>query len=263
MDNQVFLQQLRELPLEEGYIYIQQHASELADQAGFINMLKDEALHQQYVHPFVSLKLAELLTFFGDFVQQPPAHALGLLAKGNALSAIGHEQAAMDHLDAAGKQFLDLGEEIEWARTRVPWILSCAWLGRVDDALQEAARAREVFLSRSERYWVCLIDHNTAMIYSQIGQYQKALETYERTLAIYPTLTDRSEIFIKRAIAMAEYNQARNIVSLGDFYWTYHLFQKAQTSFTALGQLEAVINVENNLADLDYVQGYYGSALRH
>ena len=263
MDNELFLQQLRELPLEEGYIYIRQHSGELADCAAFISLLKEEALHQQYVHPFIALKLAELLIFFGDFVQQPFTRALGLAAKGSALSAIGHEQAAMDHLDAAGKQFLDLGEEIEWARTRAPWIISCAWLGRVEEALQEAARTRDVFLRQGELSWVCVIDHNTAVIYSQIGQYQKALEIYDRTLAIYPTLTDQGETFIKRAIAMVEYNQARNLVWLGDFDRAYHLFQQAQASFIALGQVGAVIQVEMNLADLDYVQGYYGSALRH
>ncbi len=262
MDNELFLRQLRELPLEEGRIYIQQHSGELTDHAAFISLLKEEALHQQYVLPFVSLKLAELLIFFGDFVQQPLTRALGLMAKGSALSAIGHEQAAMDHLDAAGKQFLDLGEEVEWARTRAPWIISCAWLGRVDEALAEAARAREVFLRQEELSWVCVIDHNTAVIYSQIGHYQKALEIYDRTLAIYPTLTDRGETFIKRAIAMVEYNQARNLMWLGDFERAYHLFRKAQASFTELGQVGAVIQVEMNLADLDYVQGYYGSSLR-
>ncbi|HZO72418.1 MAG TPA: CHAT domain-containing protein [Ktedonobacteraceae bacterium] len=263
MDNELFLQQLRELPLEEGYIYIQQHSGELADLAAFISLLKGEALHQQYVHPFVSLKLAELLIFFGDFVQQPLTRALGLAAKGSAFSAVGQEQAAMDCLDAAGKQFLELGEETEWARTRVPWIISCAWLGRVDEALEEAARAREVFLRQGELSWVCVTDHNTAVIYSQIGQYQQALDIYDRTLAIYPTLTDRGETFIKQAIAMVECNQARNLMWLGDFERAYHLFQKAQASFTALGQVETVIKVEGSLADLDYVQGYYGSALRH
>lgn len=262
MDNALFLQQLRELPLEEGYIYIRQHASELADHAAFISLLKGEALHQQYIHPFVALKLAELLIFFGDFVQRPFTHALGLAAKGSALSAIGQEQAAMDYLDAAGKQFLELGEEIEWARTRVPWIVSCAWLGRVDEALEEAARAREVFLRQGELSWVCVTDHNTAVIYSQIGQYQKALEIYDRTLAIYSTLTDQGETFIKRSIAMVEYNQARNLMWLGDFERAYHLFQKAQACFNELGQVEIVIKTEMNLADLDYVQGYYGSALR-
>ena len=262
MENTLLLQHLREISYEDGCVSIQNHVGTLADHGAFAELLKDEALRQRDIHPFISLKLAELLVFFGDFVHDPSLHALGLGAKGDALSAIGHEQAAMDCLDAAGQQFLDLGEEFEWARTRVTWIISCAWLGRVDEAFQEAARAREVFVRLKEHYWVCLIDHNTAVIYSQIGQYQKALEIYERTLTIYPTLADRGEIFIKRAIAMVEYNQARNLAWLGDFDQAYHLLQKALVSFTALGQVGAIIRVETNLANLDYAQGYYGSALR-
>ncbi|HEU5228265.1 MAG TPA: tetratricopeptide repeat protein, partial [Ktedonobacteraceae bacterium] len=262
MDHELFLQQLRERPLEEGYIYIQEHGGELTDHATFAALLKDESFRELDLHPFVSLKLAELLIFFGDYAQQPFMRALGLAAKGSALATIGHEQAAMDSLDAAGEQFLALGEEVEWARTRITWIISCAWLGRVEKALTEAARAREVLVQRGEHYLVCNVDHNTAMIYSQIGQYQKALEIYDSTLAIYPTLTERGETFIKRAIAMVKYNQARNLIWLGDFDRAYRLFQQAQASFTALGQVGAVIKVEMNLADLDYVQGYYGSSLR-
>ncbi|HET8853515.1 MAG TPA: hypothetical protein VFN02_13415, partial [Ktedonobacteraceae bacterium] len=66
MDNELFLQRLRDLPLEEGKAYIQEHIEELADHAAIGELLADEALRLLYT-PFLSLKLAELLTFFGEY----------------------------------------------------------------------------------------------------------------------------------------------------------------------------------------------------
>ena len=125
-------------------------------------MLKDEALRQQNIAPFVSLKLAELLIFFGNYFHHAPSHALGLIAKGDALRCIGYHQAALEFLDAAGKEFLQLADKVGWARSRVGWILSAAWLGRTEEALQEAACAHEVLLQHGKYARACMIDNNTA-----------------------------------------------------------------------------------------------------
>ena len=142
MDNNLFLQQLRDLSLEDGQAFIQEHAAELADHAVFGDLLADEALNQLYT-PFVSLTVAELLIYFGEYVSHVSSHALGLKAKGDALVQIGHFQAAMECLDAAGKMFLRLGDKRNWARSRISWIISSAWLGHVEEALREADRARD------------------------------------------------------------------------------------------------------------------------
>src|SRR5579859_1070106 len=262
MDAHLFIQQLLELPEDAGRIYIVQHAPEITDPAPIGALLREEAYRQRDIQPLAALKLAELLIFFGQYLHHPPSHAMGLHSKGVALSAIGLEQAAMDSMDTAGAMFLQIGDEVNWARTRIGWIFSCFLLGRVEEALAMAARARALLEQHRELYWVCAIDHNTAIIYTQIGQYQKALELYARLLAIYPTLTDRGENFIHRAIAMVEMNQARIRSWLGDFEQARRLLLKARSSLLALGQTNIVSRVESSLAMLDYVQGYYGSALR-
>jgi hypothetical protein len=261
MDNTLFLQELRDLSLEDGRAFIQEHASQLEDHAVFGELLADEALNQLYT-PFVSLKVAELLIYFGEYVSHVSSHALGLKAKGDALVQIGHFQAAMECLDAAGKKFLRLGDKRNWARSRISWIISSAWLGHVEEALLEAGRARDVFLQLGEPYWVCAIDHNMAMIYDYVGRYQDALKLYENMLAIYPTLADQNEISIKQRIALAEMNYAIHLAWLGNFEQAHNLLRQAQASFFALEETDLIINSEVNLADLDYMQGYYGSALR-
>jgi len=262
METELFLQHLRDLPLEEGRTYIQAHIDELSDHTAIGNLLADEALNQLYTNPAVSLKLAELLIFFGEYVSQPSSHALGLKAKGDALRAIGLYQVAMECLDGAGDEFLSLGDEVNWARSRIAWIAACAWLGRVDEALEGAARAREVFERLGEYYWACVIDHNTAVILKQVGRYQEALDLYDRMLAIYPTLTDQSEVLIKRAIAMAKVSKAVTLAWIGEFEKAYRLEQEALDTFISLEETSMAINSEINLASLDYAQGYYGSALQ-
>ncbi len=262
MDNARFLQYLCDHSLEEGRDYIQSHLGELSDYDALANMIADEALRLRDAKPLHSLKLAEMLTFLGEVAHQPLFHALGLKAQGDVLDYMAQFQAALACLDMAGEEFLKLGDAVNWARTRVAWIISCAWLGRTEDALQEANRARDVLLKHDKKYWACVIDHNTAVIYSQLGQYHKALELYERILAIFPTVTDESEDTLKRAVALATMNRARNLGWLGDFEQAYRLLHEAQEAFTAIGQTGQVLNTEFSLAELDYVRGYYGSALR-
>lgn len=262
MDNNQFLAYLREHSLEEGRAYIQAHVAELTDYAAIGVLIKDEALRQMYIAPFVSLKLAELLIFFGEYCHCTQSRALGLIAKGDALTYMGHYQSAWIYLDAAGEEFLRLGDKVGWARTCLCRIIASAWLGHIEEALQIAAQARDVFLQHNESYRACTVDANTAVVYTQLGRYQDALMLYESMLAIYPTLTDQSEAVIKRAIAMAEANQANNLSLLGNFEKASRLFKQAQSSFMDLEQIGAVVKIEMHLAELDYTQGYYGSAIQ-
>jgi len=261
MDTNLFLQYLRDHTLEEGRAYIQEHIAELSDHKFIGELLEEEALRILYT-PFASLRLAELLIFFGDYVSYLPSHALGLKSKGDALMMIGHHQAAMECSDAAGEEFLCLGDEGNWARTRIGWVYSAACLGRAEEALLEAKRARDVFIRLGALYWALAIDHNTGLIYVYLGRYQEALELYQNMRAVYPTLTDQNESAIKQRIALAEMNQACNVAWLGNFEESYHLQQQALNSFISLGETDLIVNAEVNLADLDYTQGYYGSALR-
>ena len=262
MESDLLLQSLRDLSLEDGRAYIQQSIAELSDHVAIGNLLADEALNQLYTNPSVSLKLSEILISYGEYVQHTLSHALGLKAKGDALRAMGLHQAAIDCLDAAGEEFLSLGDEGNWARSRISWILAAAWLGRVDDALEAAKRARETFVKRGEIYWACVVDHNTAYVYEQIGQYKEALNLYEKMFSIYSSLTNEDERIIKRAIALAKVNQSIDLALTGSFEQAYRTQEEAKSNFILLEETTMIVNSEVSLADFDYTQGYYGSALK-
>jgi len=261
MDTALFLQCLRDLPLEEGRAYMREHIEELCDHKTIGELLAEEALRILYT-PFLSLKLAELLIFYGEYTGHLSSHALGLKAKGDVLFQIGHHKAAMECLDAAGDEFRLLEDEGNWARSRISWILSAGWLGYVEEALQQAKQSRNVFLRLGEYYWVGVIDNNTAMVCEYVGRYQDALKLYENMLKIFSSVSDQSENAIKRSIAITQVNYARNLSWLGKLERAYSLLEEAQASFVSLGEMVLSISVEIDLADLDYTQGYYGSALR-
>jgi CHAT domain-containing protein len=264
MDEQQFLQLLRDpkINLEDGKRYIQEHFADPGDVSVITRLFENEALDQLYTNPSVSLKIAELLMFFGESIGDNFSHALGLKAKGDVLMSIGLHQAAMTYLDAAAEEFLILEKDGDWGRSRISWIVSCAWLGHVEQALQEAERARNTFMRLGELYWACVIDHNVAIILKQQGRYQESLELYKRALDLYPNLKDQGEVLIARAIAMAKVSYSITLAWVGEFEQAYQLEQEAQATFRLLEETRMVINSEINLANLDYTLGYYGSALR-
>jgi CHAT domain-containing protein len=260
IDASQLLQCLRDRDLEEGRSLIMQSAAALNDRAAFGVALADEAWKELYA-PFLSLKLAELLVFFGDHIQHLSSHALGLKARGDALVQIGHFQTAIECLDAAGEEFLRMGDEGNWARSRMSWIMASESLGRVEEALQEAERARNVFERLGEHYWAGNIASNTAIILDHLGRYQDAIRLYEQARSIYPILTDQREVDIKRNIAIVELNEAISLSWLGKFDEAAHLQQKAYNSFLVLGETGLVVFIEIDMANLAYTQGYYGQAL--
>ena len=261
MDTDQLLQYLRDHALEEGRAYIQEHLEALSDHKATGELLAEEALRVLYA-PLLSLKIAELLISYGEITGDIFSHALGLKAKGDALQQIGHYQAAIEALDASGQEFLQSGDDGNWARSRISWILAAGWLGRVEEALKAGELAREVFLRLSEPYWVCVIDSNIAILLGNIGKNEEAVRLYERMLTIYPTITNQSETFIRRSIALAQLNLGYYLSWLGEFQRSYRLQQGALETLNILGETSLAVTTEVNLADLDYTQGYYGSALR-
>ena len=263
MDLEPFIQRLQALELDAGKRFLQEHSAELGEPAIFGPRLREASLKLMYAQPALALKLADLLIFYGQHTSHTASYAMGMTARGGVLANQGYHQAALKCLDEGGEVFQALGDELNWARSRIVWIISCAWLGDIELALQVAMSARETFLHLDEYYWACAIDINTAVICKYAGRYQQALELYGRVLATYPLLKDFDESYIRRSIALAEHNKATNLALIGEFEESSSLLRKSQQSFQALGDVIAVVSSEMNIAKNAFVQGYYGSALRH
>ncbi|GHO66505.1 hypothetical protein KSC_053970 [Ktedonobacter sp. SOSP1-52] len=263
MDLEPFLQRLQALDLDAGKRFLQEHSAELGEPAIFGPRLREASLKLLHAQPALALKLADLLIFYGQHTGHTASYAMGMTARGGVLANQGYNQAALKCLDEGGDVFQTLDDELNWARSRIVWIVSCAWLGDIEQALQVATRARETFMSLDEYYWACAIDINTAIICKYAGRYQQALKLYDRVLATYPLLKEFDESYLQRSIAIAEHNKATNLALIGAFEESSSLLRKSQQSFQDLGDIISVVSSEMNIAKNAFVQGYYGSALRH
>ncbi|HJT57199.1 MAG TPA: CHAT domain-containing protein, partial [Ktedonobacteraceae bacterium] len=258
MDN---LHCLFTLSLEEGKQHLRQLSLEGEQTVAASAWLEEEALNHLYA-PLTSLKLAELLMFLGEDTHNSISYALGLKARGDALVQIGHYKAAIKSLDEAGALFLQQRDEENWARSRISWIVACAWLGDIEEALREAEQARAVFSHLDKPSWVCTIDNNIAVIYGQAGRYQEAHTLYERMRATYLTLVGQDSTSVLHNAALVDLNQSINLAWLGDFEQAYFLQCRARDRLRELAETNLELIAEINIADFDYLQGYYGSALR-
>jgi tetratricopeptide (TPR) repeat protein len=261
MSEQQLLQTLQELGLPEGKQHLQVCYDETRQSALIGAWLEQEALDKLYA-PFTSLKFAELLLFLGTYAHDRHAYALGLKARGDALVQMGHYTAAMGSLDEAAAIFCQEGDTNNQARSRISWIVACAWLGRIDEALLEARQTREFFLMQGEPFWACTIDNNIAVIYDHLGRSQEALALYERMRAVYLSLADQQSVTVRRGLALVDLNQAISLAWLGRFAEAYTLQSRARESLHDLAEVNLQLIAEVNIADLNYMQGSYGSALR-
>src|SRR5512146_2169918 len=74
-----------------------------------VELIKREADHQWTRDSLISFMMAGHLLFIGDLVESRYVHALGLMARGDALRRMDRDQDALPLLDAAGEEFLEIG----------------------------------------------------------------------------------------------------------------------------------------------------------
>jgi len=261
MSDQQLLQTLQDLSLPEGKQHLRVCYDEIRQSALIGAWLEKEALDKLYA-PLTSLKFAELLLFLGVYAHDRHAYAIGLKARGDALVQMGHYTAAMQNLDEAAAIFCQEGDQNNQARSRISWIVACAWLGRIDEALVQAGRTRDFFLQQDEPFWACMVDNNIAVIYDHLGRSQEALALYERMRTVYLSLSDQQDVVVQRGLALVDLNQAISLAWLGRFAEAYTLQSRARECLHNLSETNLQLIAEVNIADLNYMQGSYGSALR-
>ena len=148
-----------------------------------LTALKEESLRFLYVDPHKAEVLADALIAAAGAVGRRDHHALGLMAKGDALRAVGHYAESLTLLDEAAASFLAQQNELGWARTRIGWLISAHRLGHGEEALAVVDRARDVLVRHQEWLRAGGLDLNTAVVCKDLGLYERSLELYERARA--------------------------------------------------------------------------------
>jgi len=223
-----------------------------------IALMKHEADHQWNQDSQIAFLMSGYLLLVGELLQNKYVHALGMVARGDALRRMDRDADALPFLDAAGEEFLAIGDEVSWARTRIGWVSACLRLNRTDEALHEAAEAREVFIRYNKWKRAGMIDVNAALINYELGQYDQALRLFERAIETYALQGEGVDLHIARARG----NKAITLAAQGRFREAAVLHEQALATFASHhGQEVAMARQELNIAQIEAAQGHYSQAL--
>lgn len=223
-----------------------------------VELIKREADHLWTRDSLISFMMAGHLLFIGDLVESRYVHALGLMARGDALRRMDRDQDALPLLDAAGEEFLGIGDEVGWARTRIGRVSACLRLNRTGEALRDAAEAREIFIRYGKLLRAGQIDVNAAIVNYELGQYEQALRLFDRAIETYALQGEGVDLYIARARG----NKAVTLAAQGRFREAVMLHEQARATFaTHRSQEVAVAREELNIAQISAAQGHYSQAL--
>ncbi|BCL79878.1 SNAP and CHAT domain-containing protein [Ktedonobacteria bacterium brp13] len=224
-----------------------------------VDALKREADQNWYVSVERSLLFSGYLLLIGDLTRNMSYHALGLMARGDALRRMNRNQEALPFFDAAGEEFLAINDEVGWARTRFGRMGACLRLNRTSEALRDAEAARDVFMHYKKWRRVGQIDVNAAIINYEVGHYEEALHHFDRAIETYGLCEEPMELYIARA----QGNKALALAAQGKFREALLLHEQVRAAFARAGDSEviSVAREDMNIADIYEAQGHYSAAL--
>src|SRR5712692_354238 len=252
------------LPLdneEAGKQILQTSISGLDDEASalVVELIKREADRQWNKDGRISFILSGYLLLIGTMTRNKFYHALGLMARGDALRRMDRNQEALPFFDAAGAEFLEIEDEVGWARTRIGRVSASLQLNRTTEALRDAAAARDVFMRNNKLLRAGQIDINAAIINYELGQYDQALRLFDRAIETYSQEGEGVELHIARARG----NKAITLAAQGKFREAVALHEQARVTFAMYGEQEvSVAREELNIAEIYAAQGHYSQALQ-
>ncbi|HEU5101266.1 MAG TPA: CHAT domain-containing tetratricopeptide repeat protein [Roseiflexaceae bacterium] len=222
-----------------------------------VHYLKAEADRHWWINANRSLELADLIVRIGLARGDTCQVALGTMARGDALKLLGRTEEAWDTLGHAGDLFLQCGEEIGWARTRIGRLFICVDLNRVPEALNDAKHAREILTRQGVHEKRLILDLNTAIVYNQLGDQLQALSLYQLALDTAEALGEAGQTWLGPL-----YTNIGNVhFLLGDFRQAAEYHNRAYVLFSERAETSNLATAELNLARIAIAHGRYRRAL--
>ncbi len=246
---------------EQGRQLLQSHIPLFSPNAldRLVYYLKKEADRCWNTDAPLSLVLSGHLLLVANLAHNTYYHALGLMARGDALRRLDRNLEALPFFDAAGEEFMANDDEVGWARTRIGRVSACLQLNRTTEALNDAEAAHAIFIRHGKLRRAGQIDVNAAIINFELGQYDQALRLFDRAIETYALHGDGVELNIARARG----NKALTLAAQGKFREAVALHEQARATFAMHGEREeiSVAREELNVADIYAAQGHYSQAL--
>jgi CHAT domain-containing protein/tetratricopeptide (TPR) repeat protein len=201
--------------------------------------------------------LAEAACSAARFASDRAAFAEALRMRGHARHLAGENRQAVAAYSRA-VQILDrLGRHLDAGRTRSSALQSLIYLGRYEQALDWAARAREVFQADGDTLRLARLDSNEANILHRQDRYVEALSLYGRAVTVLQRLGDLE------STGIALRNSAVCHAALYDFTNALDCYRQAASLYLQKGLTLLAAEIGDNIAQMYHMQGNYIEALEN
>ena len=225
------------------------------DEEDLAQRLHAEVLRWLYVDVAKAERIGEAASYLGGRTADGNSRGLLLRVSGHVHFATSQYRQALERYEEALGLFDCGGNEAEAGRTLISGTQTLIYLGRYTDALDWAARAREIFERTGDKLRLARLDSNIGNIHYRQDRYSDAMLAY---LGARGPLEELGE---PRDVAAVLSNIAVCSISLGDFskaLATYHETREYCERHN-LGLL--VGDADYNIAYLHYLRGDYTLAV--
>ena len=222
--------------------------AELADE------LKAEAERQLNVDSQRSLEIADEIYSLADDTR---VHALGLMARADALRELGRYVEAAQAYEQAAILYRSVGDEVGWARTRIGATLTSRHTGEYAQALRDLDEARRILTEHELWLRLARLESMSGALYAALGRHPDALAAYERALFAAKRLEPRDDLLeaeISGNLWLAYYQ-------VDDFDAADAFRAHAAAIFEREGQHHFLARQDRNYARLAASRGHYSKAL--
>lgn len=223
-----------------------------------VTYMKQEANNYWSIDPSISLHFANLIIDIGEKGDSRWHIALGMMAKGDALKLLSNANDAWDASATARKIFIEEDDEVYWARACIGPLHVCVDVNRVDEALENAEKARQIFEAHDENGLLIELCLNLGNVYNWRGNSQQALEVLHEMLEIVEALPNQNPIQVGLLLLNIGYSNKL----LGDFREAEQFFNRAIDGFQLSNATHWIATAEMNIASIAKSQGHYRRALQ-
>ena len=182
-------------------------------------------------------------------------HALSTRAMANALSVGGKNQLSVEHHAQAITAFERLEDRAELARTLSASLQPLLLLGRYDEALASAERARTLFEAQHDAVRIARLDVMIGNLLHRQDRFAEAMVCYERAHQALTLLGDGD------GVLSAIHNKAVTLTTLNNFRDALAAYTEARRLAVDRGLDQAVGQADYNIAWLYYLRGEYSRAI--
>ncbi len=235
--------------------YSSDDLSELADQLKLHSF--DHLLHTNLEQ---ALHMAKFIQRLGETADRKWIHALGLLARADAVHHSGQPGHAMTLFEESGRVFLQAGDRVGWARARGGWIVSATYAGLIrEQDLFEMNDARQVFRDTGNLYRLAMMEQDIGLAWQKLGNFQAAIDMLEQALA---TLGSGKTPTESRLRGMILANTATTSLWVSDLTRADSLFQQARTLFLETNSSSYASLAGMYLSVIERLHGHWRNALQ-